>query len=120
MTSLQWLNFLFGQFLYGKLPVVKEPGEIYSCLGVSQDRRRLQEGEEVEEIEEIEEVGEVEDVEEIEEIEIEGEPEVEMVGDDLETELTIEDELDPKITKFLEIVLTEAEPKVISSSGTAF
>ena len=22
------------QFLYGKLPVVKKPGEIYSCLGV--------------------------------------------------------------------------------------
>ena len=43
-----------------------------------------------------------------EEIEIEGEPEVEKVGD--ETELTIEDEFDPE--KFLEIVLTEAVPQV--------
>ena len=68
--------------------MVKEPGKIYSCLGVSHDRR-LQEGEEVEEIEEMEEIGEVEEVEEIEEIEIEGEPEVEKVGDD-ETELTID------------------------------
>ena len=77
--------------------MVKEPGEIYSCLGVSQDRRRLQEEEEIEEIELVEE-----------EIEIEGEPEVEKVGD--ETELTIEDEFDPE--KFLEIVLTEAVPQV--------